>query len=203
MKINNKFMLLVGSCFALLSAAELSKLAERAALLKETDDMEKTIEIINTKQQESKIAESKSADDRNYIVIIKKEDGAYVRVAHFKKDKVGIKITEDVLLKIIEEAEKKLGDSSESMPYEFKIGGTDYYAVISKKNSYLIFNITSSKEEINKFLGISEKPDVKEEKKPEPKKEEPKAEDKKTEAADSIKVETEAKNSENSTEIKK
>lgn len=164
-------MLLAGSCFAFLSA-ELSNASERANMLAEAfkiqDDMDKVVEIINTKQQESKIAETKSADDKNYVVLIKKEDdGSYVRVAHFKKDKVGTKITEDVLLKVIEEAEKKLGESKDNMALDFTIGGTKYYAVIAKKDKCLVFNIASSQEEVNKVLGITADAKPTEEKKPE------------------------------------
>lgn len=169
MKIGYKFTLIAASCFAFLSA-ELSNASERATMLTEAfkiDDMDKVIEIVNTKQQESKIADSKSADDKNYVVIIKKEeDGSYVRVAHFKKDKVGVKITEDVLLKVIDEAEKKLGDSKDNMAYEFTIGGTNYYAVIAKKGNHLVFNIAVTKEEVSKLLGTTDEKKT-DEKKPE------------------------------------
>jgi hypothetical protein len=197
MKINNKFILLVAGCFAALSA-ELSTLAERNTELKEAlkiDDMDKVAEIIIDKQQTNKIAETKSVDDQNYLVIIKKEeDGSYVRIAHFKKDKIGTKITEQVLLKIIEEADKKVGESTESMAYEFEINGTKAYAVISKKGRHLIFNITATKEEVTKLLGAENKPKPKKEEiKVEPQKEEIKPEPKKAEVAEPAKTEEAAK----------
>lgn len=170
MKTTYKFMLIASSCFAFLSA-EISTLAERAAMLTEAfkiDDMDKVVEIINSKQDK--------ADDKNYVVVIKKEDdSSYVRVAHFKKDKVGIKITEDVLLKVIEEAEKKLADSKDNMAFEFIIGGTKYFAVIAKKDKYLVFNITATKEEVNKLLGISDEKKTEEKKEETPSSEENKS----------------------------
>lgn len=197
MKINNKFVLLAVGCFAALSA-ELSTLAERDAVLKEalkTDDMDKVAEIISDKQQTNKIAENKSVDDKNYLVIIKKEeDGSYVRTAYFKKDKIGIKITEQVLLDIIEEADKKIGDSTKDVAYEFAINGTKSYAVISKKGRSLIFDITATKEEVTKLLGTENKPEPKKEViKVETKKEEVKVEPKQTEVAEPAKIEEAAK----------
>lgn len=178
-------MLLVAGCFTALSA-ELSTLAERDTVIKEAlkiDDMDKVSEIVSDKQQANKIADTKSADDKNYLVIIKKEeDGSYVRIAHFKKDKVGTKITEQVLLNIIEEADKKIGESTDTMAYEFEINGVKLYSLISKKGHHFIFNITATKEEVAKLLGTENKPEPKKaEIKAEIKKEEVKADGKKEE----------------------
>ena len=38
------------------------------------------------------------------------------------------------LIRNIEEAEKKLGESKADMAYEFTIGGTKSYAIIAKKS---------------------------------------------------------------------
>lgn len=151
MKTNFLKALLLGSVFASAFAAGVSTLEDRSKMITEATKLntEEMLNAINNQQQENKIADDKSADAKNYVVVIKKEDdGSYTRVAHYQKNKVGTKI-EESLMEVLKEVAKKFEENTQvtSIYHHFKIADTDYHAVITKKDTLFIFNISHSEEE--------------------------------------------------------
>ncbi|MEI6627831.1 MAG: hypothetical protein WCN27_00265 [Alphaproteobacteria bacterium] len=173
------------------STGDISTLAKRADLVKEAgSDVRKLIENVNKKQQEGDI----KVDDKNYIVVIEKrkegDTNVFTRVAHSKKEKVGQKVDESVLLDVLRNAEDALKSGDGPVRVQFNVDGKPLYALVSRSGDFLIFNICADEKEVNNLLTGNQpeekKPDEKkqEEKKPESvevKPEEKKPEEKKTE----------------------
>lgn len=161
--MKSKFFINLLSAFAISgwfcsTSAAVSTLAQRDAMIKEAfaKSPEAAMKDINEAQQDGKMP----ADDQDYVVIVKKQGNGYVRVAHFKKDKVD-KPIEPVLVDVITQAEEKLAGGSSPTDYEFSAGDKKLFAVIEKRDDYLIFNICPSKGEVDGLLKASAKSEVK------------------------------------------
>lgn len=182
MKKNLLITLLVatsfGNCFSASTIAERGKLIEGLKI-----DPGKAIEAVNKQQQDGSL----KVDDQHYMVVLEKiSDKKYTRVAHAKKENVG-KDVETSLLKVVEDAEKKLNESGGDGPVSFKFmaENKDIYAVVFRDGKYITFNISNDKKEVDAVCGIKEEPQKAEEN---PKKEDnptqtnPKVAEKTTEA---------------------
>ncbi len=168
--------LMLASSLSFGLAASVSTLAEREVLIKEAfaKSPVDAVEAINKSQQEDKI----KVDDQHYIVVIKKDGDKYVRVAHFKKEKIN-QAVEQSIMNVMQEAEAKLSGGSGPVAFDFSAGEKKLYAVLSKQGDFLVFNICPTEDEVKGLLAAGEKPaEVKPEvKKEEVKKEEPKKEE--------------------------
>ena len=151
-------------------AASVSTLAEREVLIKEAfaKSPEDAVEAINKSQQEDKI----KVDDQHYVVVIKKDGDKYIRIAHFKKEKIN-QAVEQSIMNVMQEAEAKLAGGSGPVAFDFSAGEKKLYAVLSKQGDFLVFNICPAEDEVKGLLAAGEKPA---EVKPEVKKEEVKQE---------------------------
>lgn len=164
--MKSKFFLslMLASTFSSGFATEsVSTLAQRDAMIKKAFEKspEDAIKFINEEQQ----ADKTKADDQHYVVIVKKDGDKYVRVAHFKKDKVNIAV-EQSIMNIILDAEAKLASTSGPVSFSFSAGAGEkkLYAILSKHGDYLIFNICPTSEEVDGLLKANQKT---EDKKPE------------------------------------
>lgn len=157
-------------------AASVSTLAERDVLIREAfaRSPEDAVEAINKSQQEDKI----KVDDQHYVVVIKKDGDKYIRVAHFKKEKINQAVEQSIMY-VMREAEAKLSGGSGPVAFDFSASEKKLYAVLSKQGDFLVFNICPAEDEVKGLLAAGEKPaEVKPEvKKEEVKKEEPKKEE--------------------------
>ena len=131
--------LMLASSLSFGLAASVSTLAEREVLIKEAfaKSPVDAVEAINKSQQEDKI----KVDDQHYIVVIKKDGDKYVRVAHFKKEKIN-QAVEQSIMNVMQEAEAKLSGGSGPVAFDFSAGEKKLYAVLSKKGDFLVFNIS-------------------------------------------------------------
>lgn len=163
--------LMLASSLSFGLAASVSTLAEREVLIKEAfaKSPVDAVEAINKSQQEDKI----KVDDQHYIVVIKKDGDKYVRVAHFKKEKIN-QAVEQSIMNVMQEAEAKLSGGSGPVAFDFSAGEKKLYAVLSKQGDFLVFNICPAEDEVKGLLAAGEKPA---EVKPEVKKEEVKQEE--------------------------
>lgn len=182
------------------STGDISTLAKRADLVREAgSDVKKLIENVNKKQQEGDI----KVDDKNYIVVIEKrkegDTNVFTRVAHSKKEKVGQKVDESVLLDVLKNAEDALKSGDGPVRVQFNVDGKPLYALVSRSGDFLIFNICSDEKEVNNLLAGNQPEEKKpEEKKPEVKTEEKKQEEKKQESVEvKPKIRPEEKKTEN------
>jgi len=164
-------------------AASVSTLAEREVLIKEAfaKSPEDAVEAINKSQQEDKI----KVDDQHYVVVIKKDGDKYIRIAHFKKEKIN-QAVEQSIMNVMQEAEAKLAGGSGPVAFDFSAGEKKLYAVLSKQGDFLVFNICPAEDEVKGLLAAGEKPA---EVKPEVKKEEVKQEVKQEEVKQEVKQE--------------
>ena len=169
----------LGSGFA--DSGKVSTLAERADLIKSAgSDKDKITAAVNKKQQDGEI----KVDEKNYIVVLKKDGDGYIRVAHFKKEQLDKRV-ETVLLSIIKDAEGALKSGDGPARIQFNADGKQMYAVVSRCNDLLIFNMCDDERQVNSLLPEEKAPEVKQEekkhedKKPEAKQEEKKSDDKK------------------------
>ena len=190
--------LMLASSLSFGLSASVSTLAERDVLIKEAfaKSPEDAVEAINKSQQEDKI----KVDDQHYIVVIKKDGDKYIRVAHFKKEKIN-QAVEQSIMNVMQEAEAKLAGSSGPVAFDFSAGEKKLYAVLSKQGDFLVFNISPAEDEVKGLLAAGTKSEeakapvvaatpapekveeAKEEKKEEAKQEEVKPEAKLTDAA--------------------
>ena len=172
--------LMLASSLSFGLAASVSTLAEREVLIKEAfaKSPVDAVEAINKSQQEDKI----KVDDQHYVVVIKKDGDKYIRIAHFKKEKIN-QAVEQSIMNVMQEAEAKLSGGSGPVAFDFSAGEKKLYAVLSKQGDFLVFNICPAEDEVKGLLAAGEKPaEVKPEvKKEEVKKEEPKKEEVKLE----------------------
>ena len=175
--------LMLASSLSFGLAASVSTLAEREVLIKEAfaKSPVDAVEAINKSQQEEKI----KVDDQHYVVVIKKDGDKYIRVAHFKKEKIN-QAVEQSIMNVMQEAETKLSGGSGPVAFDFSAGEKKLYAVLSKQGDFLVFNISPTEDEVKGFLAAGEKPV---EAKPEEKKEEPKKEEVKPEVKQEVKQE--------------
>ncbi len=170
-------------------SASVSTLAERDVLIKEAFEKgpADAVEAINKYQQEDKI----KVDDQHYIVVIKKDGDKYIRVAHFKKEKIN-QAVEQSIMNVMQEAEAKLSGGSGPVAFDFSAAEKKLYAVLSKQGDFLVFNICPTEDELKGLLAAGTKSEeakapvvaatpapekVEGEKKEEPKKEEVKQEE--------------------------
>lgn len=148
----------ISSGFAAVSPV--STLAQRDAMVKEalSKSSEDALKAINEAQQNGQI----KTDDQNYVVVIKiVEPGKkYERVAHSKKEKLEEKnrAVESSLEETVRQAEKELANTSGPIPFNFSANGKTLYAVLSKKDAYIIFNICEKKDEMDGLLKPTDKP---------------------------------------------
>jgi hypothetical protein len=163
--------LMLASSLSFGLAASVSTLAEREVLIKEAfaKSPVDAVEAINKSQQEDKI----KVDDQHYVVVIKKDGDKYIRIAHFKKEKIN-QAVEQSIMNVMQEAEAKLSGGSGPVAFDFSAGEKKLYAVLSKQADFLVFNICPAEDEVKGLLAAGEKPA---EVKPEVKKEEVKQEE--------------------------
>jgi hypothetical protein len=181
--------LMLASSLSFGLSASVSTLAERDVLIKEAFEKgpADAVEAINKSQQEDKI----KVDDQHYIVVIKKDGDKYIRVAHFKKEKIN-QAVEQSIMNVMQEAEAKLSGGSGPVAFDFSAAEKKLYAVLSKQGDFLVFNICPTEDELKGLLAAGAKSEeakapvvaatpapekVEEEKKEEPKKEEVKQEE--------------------------
>lgn len=181
--------LMLASSLSFGLSASVSTLAERDVLIKEAFEKgpADAVEAINKSQQEDKI----KVDDQHYIVVIKKDGDKYIRVAHFKKEKIN-QAVEQSIMNVMQEAEAKLSGGSGPVAFDFSAAEKKLYAVLSKQGDFLVFNICPTEDELKGLLAAGTKSEeakapvvaatpapekVEEEKKEEPKKEEVKQEE--------------------------
>ena len=147
--------LMLASSLSFGLAASVSTLAEREVLIKEAfaKSPVDAVEAINKSQQEDKI----KVDDQHYIVVIKKDGDKYVRVAHFKKEKIN-QAVEQSIMNVMQEAEAKLSGGSGPVAFDFSAGEKKLYAVLSKQGDFLVFNICPAEDEVKGLLAAGEKP---------------------------------------------
>jgi hypothetical protein len=142
------------------ATSTVSTLAQRDAMVKEalSKSSEDALKAINEAQQSGQI----KTDDQNYVVVIKiVEPGAkYERVAHSKKEKLEEKTraVEASLEETVKQAEKELANTSGPIPFNFSANGKTLYAVLLKKDAYMIFNICEKKDEMDALLKPADKP---------------------------------------------
>lgn len=142
------------------ATSTVSTLAQRDAMVKEalSKSSEDALKAINEAQQTGQI----KTDDQNYVVVIKiVEPGAkYERVAHSKKEKLEEKTraVEASLEETVKQAEKELANTSGPIPFNFSANGKTLYAVLLKKDAYMIFNICEKKDEMDALLKPADKP---------------------------------------------
>lgn len=177
---------------------EVSTLAKRADLIKDAgSDGKKLIEKINKEQQEGSI----KVDEKNYIVVLKKDGDGYIRLAHFKKEQLEKKV-EPVLLGVIKDAEDALKSGDGPARIQFNVDGKSMFAVVSRCGDLLVFNICADESQVNSFLGSSKpeekKPEEKKSEEQKPEKVEVKPEEKKVE----LKLEESDKPKENTPDVK-
>lgn len=136
-------------------SASVSTLAERDVLIKEAfaKSPADAVEAINKTQQEDKI----KVDDQHYIVVIKKDGDKYVRVAHFKKEKIN-QAVEQSIMNVMQEAEAKLSGGSGPVAFDFSASEKKLFAVLSKQGDFLVFNISPTEDEVKGLLAAGEKP---------------------------------------------
>ena len=130
--------LMLASSLSFGLAASVSTLAEREVLIKEAfaKSPVDAVEAINKSQQEDKI----KVDDQHYVVVIKKDGDKYIRIAHFKKEKIN-QAVEQSIMNVMQEAEAKLSGGSGPVAFDFSAGEKKLYAVLSKQGDFLVFNI--------------------------------------------------------------
>jgi autonomous glycyl radical cofactor GrcA len=180
--MNSKLLvgLLLASSLSFGLAASVSTLAEREVLIKEAfaKSPEDAVEAINKSQQEEKI----KVDDQHYVVVIKKDGDKYIRVAHFKKEKIN-QAVEQSIMNVMQDAEAKLAGGSGPVAFDFSASEKKLFAVLSKQGNFLVFNICPAEDEVKGLLAAGEKSaevkseEVKPEVKPEVKQEEVKPAD--------------------------
>ena len=174
--------LMLASSLSIFADADVSTLADREALIKEafSNDPEVAIKSINEAEQSGKT----KVNDKSYIVVLKKEGEKYIRVAHFENDKLkdANKTVEDSLVSVVKGAEEKLANNSGPLPYEFTVGEKKYFAAITKHADYIIFNVSSKKEEVDKLLATDKPVDASTQTSPDPAKETSKSEENKSNA---------------------
>ncbi|MEI7493942.1 MAG: hypothetical protein WCJ92_05030 [Alphaproteobacteria bacterium] len=146
--------LMLASSLSFGLAASVSTLTERQELIKEAfaKSPEDALEKINKSQQEDKI----KVDDQHYIVVIKKDGDKYVRVAHFKKEKIN-QAVEQSIMNVMQEAEAKLSGGSGPVAFDFSAGEKKLYAVLSKQGDFLVFNICPTEDEVKGLLAAGTK----------------------------------------------
>lgn len=146
--------LMLASSLSFGLAASVSTLAERDVLIKEAFEKgpADAVEAINKSQQEDKI----KVDDQHYIVVIKKDGDKYIRVAHFKKEKIN-QAVEQSIMNVMQEAEAKLSGSSGPVAFDFSAGEKKLYAVLSKQGDFLVFNISPTEDEVKGLLAAGTK----------------------------------------------
>ncbi len=137
----------------------ISTLAQRDAMVREalSKSSEEALKKINEEQQSGQI----KTDDQNYVVVIKKDGEKYIRVAHSKSDRLEEKNKEVVDLSLVEamkQAEKDLANTSGPIPFSFSANGKTLWAVLSKKDAYMFFNICAAKDDVDKLLKPADKP---------------------------------------------
>ncbi len=149
----------LGSGFSA-APAQISTLAERDKLIQESflKSPEDALKSINEAQQEEKI----KVDDQHYVVVIKKEGDKYVRVAHFKKDKLN-QAVEQSIMSVMQEAETKLAGGSGPVSFSFSAGEKKLFAALSKQSDFLVFNICPTQDEVEGLLKAHVKPEEKKE----------------------------------------
>ena len=135
-------------------SASVSTLAERDVLIKEAFEKgpADAVEAINKSQQEDKI----KVDDQHYIVVIKKDGDKYIRVAHFKKEKIN-QAVEQSIMNVMQEAEAKLSGGSGPVAFDFSAAEKKLYAVLSKQGDFLVFNICPTEDELKGLLAAGTK----------------------------------------------
>ena len=146
--------LMLASSLSFGLAASVSTLAEREVLIKEAfaKSPEDAVEAINKSQQEDKI----KVDDQHYIVVIKKDGDKYIRIAHFKKEKIN-QAVEQSIMNVMQEAEAKLAGGSGPVAFDFSAGEKKLYAVLSKQGDFLVFNICPAEDEVKGLLAAGTK----------------------------------------------
>jgi len=147
--------LMLASSLSFGLSASVSTLAERDVLIKEAfaKSPADAVEAINKTQQEDKI----KVDDQHYIVVIKKDGDKYVRVAHFKKEKIN-QAVEQSIMNVMQEAEAKLSGGSGPVAFDFSASEKKLFAVLSKQGDFLVFNISPTEDEVKGLLAAGEKP---------------------------------------------
>lgn len=152
------FATAISSGFA--ATSTVSTLVQRDAMVKEalSKSAEDALKAINEAQQNGQI----KTDDQNYVVAIKiVEPGKkYERAAHSKKEKLEEKSrgVESSLEETVRQAEKDLANTSGPIPFNFSVNGKTLYAVLFKKDAYMIFNICEKKDELDALLKPADKP---------------------------------------------
>ncbi len=148
----------ISSGFA--DVSPVSTLAQRNAMVTEalSKGSEDALKAINEAQQNGQI----KTDDQNYVVAIKiVEPGKkYERAAHSKKEKLEEKsrVIESSLEETVKQAEKDLANTSGPIPFNFSVNGKTLYAMLFKKDAYMIFNICEKKDEMDALLKPADKP---------------------------------------------
>jgi hypothetical protein len=147
--------LMLASSLSFGLSASVSTLAERDVLIKEAFEKgpADAVEAINKSQQEDKI----KVDDQHYIVVIKKDGDKYIRVAHFKKEKIN-QAVEQSIMNVMQEAEAKLSGGSGPVAFDFSASEKKLFAVLSKQGDFLVFNISPTEDEVKGLLAAGEKP---------------------------------------------
>lgn len=143
------------------SSPSVSTLAQRNTMVEDAlkkGATEDVLKAINEAQQNGQV----QTNDQNYVVVIKiVEPGKkYERVAHSKKEKLEEKnrAIESSLEETLKQAEEKLANASGPIPFNFSVNGKTLYAVLFKKDMYIIFNICEKKEEVDALLKPADKP---------------------------------------------
>ena len=146
--------LMLASSLSFGLAASVSTLTERQELIKEAfaKSPVDAVEAINKSQQEDKI----KVDDQHYVVVIKKDGDKYIRVAHFKKEKIN-QAVEQSIMNVMQEAEAKLSGGSGPVAFDFSAGEKKLYAVLSKQGDFLVFNICPAEDEVKGLLAAGTK----------------------------------------------
>lgn len=147
----------ISSGFA--DVSPVSTLKERDAMIQEALSKEDPLKVINEAQQNDQVKHYLKTDDKNYVVVIKKEGDKYIRVAHSKKERLEEKnrVVEASLEGAMKKAEESLNNTSGPIPFSFSTSET-MWAVLSKKDGYMIFNICASEEDVKTLLRSSDKP---------------------------------------------
>ena len=146
--------LMLASSLSFGLSASVSTLAEREVLIKEAfaKSQVDAVEAINKSQQEDKI----KVDDQHYIVVIKKDGDKYIRVAHFKKEKIN-QAVEQSIMNVMQEAEAKLSGSAGPVAFDFSAAEKKLYAMLSKQGDFLVFNICPTEDELKGLLAAGTK----------------------------------------------
>lgn len=152
MKLNFILTLLLAMTFnADLAAGSVSTLAQRQEAITESFKKapEEAVKAINEAQ-----GDKLKVDDNSYIVVIEKDGDSYKRVAHFKPEKLKPEnqLVEQSLMNIMREAETKLSGGSGPVAFSFSASDKKMYAIVSRYEKLLVFNICQTQEEVDSVL---------------------------------------------------